>query len=117
MYIVVEFHETFEYFLLCFLRYAVAGVLTVDVEALVLLAVTHLDVSLVGVFGGIGDKVGNDLLEAAVVNDGREAGVRILFQEFYSRGQNLFIERLADVVEGACEVDFVGFDTDASGIQ
>ena len=72
--------------------------------------VTHLDEALVGILHGIGDKVGEHLLYAALVEDGTAGGIGIVLDELYPRLLHSLGERLADVVEEQGEVYLRGFD-------
>ena len=40
--------------------------------------------SLVGIFHGIGDEVGDDLMDTGVVENGDETVVRVLLDEFHA---------------------------------
>ena len=67
---------------------------------------------LLGVLDGIGDEVGDDLLNAPDVEGGGQMAVRIVFDELHGTLGILYtqFERLADVVEGWGEVYIVWHD-------
>ena len=72
--------------------------------------VAHFDEALVGILHGIGDEIGEHLLDAALVEDGTAGGVGIVLDELYARLLHSLGECLADVVEEQGEVYLRGFD-------
>ena len=110
LYEVVELDEAFEDAGLLFQRNTCTRVFTIEEDAAVLLTIAHADMSLVGIFDGIGDEVGKQLLQSATVEYGGIGGVGIILQERDASLLYALLERQADVVEGACKVYLLGFD-------
>ena len=72
--------------------------------------VTHFDISLVGIFHGVGDKVGEHLLYAPLVEHCDAVSIRIVLDEFHAWLLHALGKRLTDVVEHLSEVNLLGFD-------
>ena len=72
LYEVVEFDETLEDGILLFLWDTCTSVFAIEVDTAVLFAVAHLDVAFLRIFDGVGDEVGEDLLDAAFVEQSGE---------------------------------------------
>ena len=72
--------------------------------------VAHLDETLMGVFDGVGDEIGEHLLHTALVEHGGACGVGIVLDELHAWLLNTLGKRLADVVEDRREVALFGLD-------
>ena len=70
-----------------------------------------------GVFDGIGDKVGDHLLYTSVIDLGHECRVWIVFDECHTGLLDTGLQRLTDVVEALGEVHFPWYDLDATVIN
>ena len=73
--------------------------------------------SLVGVFDGIGQEVGDDLLDATVIDHRQVVLVGIVLEEPYTRLLHPHLQLLAQTVEGLGEVDFCRFNLYAARVQ
>ena len=113
---VVQFDETIEDLLLMLFGNTGTSVFAVDVQLPVVVTVAHLDVALMGVLHGVGDEIGDDLLDASVVNMCDEGSIWILLDELHARFQHTTLQRFADIIETLGEVDFFRFDVHATGI-
>ena len=82
LYEVVEFDEAFEDAGLQVKGNARTRVFAIEIDAVAFFAIAHTDMSLLGIFHGIGDEVGEQLLQTACVKYGGESGVGIVFLEF-----------------------------------
>ena len=58
-----------------------------------------------GIFDGIGDKIGNDLLDAPIVHVNYQRRHRVILLELHTRFLHTLLERLADVVKLMREID------------
>ena len=72
--------------------------------------VAHLDETLMGVFDGVGDEIGEHLLHTAFVEHGGARGVGVVLDELHAWLLNTLGERLADVFEDGREVALGGLD-------
>ena len=72
--------------------------------------VTHLDETLMSVFDGVGDEIGEHLLHTALVEHGGACGVGVVLDELHARLLHALGERLADVVEDGRDVALGGLD-------
>lgn len=106
---VVELDESVEDAGLFVTRDAGTRVFTIDVKsaaAIALLnAVSDFDVPLVGILDGVGDEVGNDLLNTSPVEDGRKGFVGIVLHELYTRLFHMLGHCVADVVKRLRKID------------
>ena len=100
LHIVVQLYKAFEHFLLVFLRNAGSRILAVDADTFVLLCVAHFDMSLLGVFHGIGHEVGDHLLYTARVEMCGERLVGIVLDKLHLRVLHTFCGCGTDIVEG-----------------
>lgn len=115
---VVDLIEPFEDLGLCLFGDSVTRILTIDVQALTLIAfngsgfltVAYLDMPLMGVFHGIGGEVDDDLRQAFGIDLDRKGGVRIVFQELHTWFLYPGAQRLKQLVERLGEIDLGGFD-------
>ena len=107
---VVELDEALEHAGLLLLGNTGTGVLAIEVDTLLLLAIAHLDMTLMGVLHGIGNEVGEHLLDAALVERGGEGGIRIVLDELHAGLLYALGEGLTDVVEHLSEVARLGLD-------
>ena len=126
LYEVVELDETLEDGGLLLLGNTGTGVFAVEIHALSaivimshfslfisrLLAIADTDVSLVGVLDGIGDEVGEDLLQASLVDIGGIGVVGVVLDKLHTGFLNTLCQCLADVVKDLRKVDMLGFDGD-----
>ena len=80
------------------------GFLTAILRDASLFAIAHLDMPLVGIFYSIGDKIGEQLLDAALVKEGKIALVRILLDKLHAWFLHTLFECLTDVIEGLGDV-------------
>ena len=114
LYVVVQLDEALKDAVLLLLGYTGTGVLAVDVEPVLVVAlfttVAHLDMSFVGVFDGVRDEVCDNLLHASLVECRRIGGVGVVLLELDASFLHTLCNGLADVVEDLCEVDVAGFD-------
>ena len=110
----IELDETVEHHLLFVLRDADAGILAVEVHAVLLIAVAQSDVALFGELYGVGDEVGEHLLDTFKVERGNEGVVGILLDELQFLAMHALLEGQADVVEGGSEVDGLGLDCECA---
>ena len=125
LYEIIDLIETLEDLRLCLFGDTFASVLTIDVQALALLAlngsglltVANLDMPLMGVFHSVGDEVGDDLRQAFGIDLDRKGVVRIVFQELYGWILHPGAQRLEQLVEGLGEIDLEGFDVHVSARQ
>ena len=96
---VVELDKTLKHTGLFLLGNTGAGILTIEVDTIVLLSVAHLDMALVGVLHGVGGEVGQHLLDTAYVKHNREGVIGIVLNELHPRFFHALGQGLADVVE------------------
>ena len=109
LHVVIQLDKAFEDSLLLVLGNARTGVLAIEVESGLGVAlfptIAHTDVTLLGVLDGISDKVSQQLLYAPLVEHGRTCIVGIVLQERQPRLLNALLQRHADVVEDWCQID------------
>ena len=110
----VELDEAFEYRCLLVGGDALAGILAEEVEAVVLRLPAEADMTLGGELHGVGDEVGEHLLDAANVDDGGKMVVGTFPQEFHVGVLNALGQGGADVVEVYGEVGLLRFDGEVS---
>ena len=73
--------------------------------------------SLVGIFHGIGDEIGDDLMDTGIVENGDETVVRVLLDEFHTWLLHTLLQRFANVVETLGKVHFCRLYTDATSVE
>ena len=125
LYEIIDLIEALEDLRLCLFGDTFASVLTIDVQALALLAlngsglltVANLDMPLMGVFHGVDDEVGDDLRQAFGIDLDRKGVVRIVFQKLYGWILHPGAQRLEQFVERLGEIDLEGFDVHVSARQ
>jgi hypothetical protein len=109
--VVVELDKAFKDAIKLVLGNASTCVLAIDVESLTSLtllgAIAHTDMPLLGVLDGIGDKVGDDLLNTALVDADRKRITRTVTQELHARLLYTLSQRFTDVGELTDEVDML----------
>ena len=121
LYVVVQLDEALEHLLLVFLGNTGTGVLAIDVETrlalALLLAITHANVALLGVLHGVGHEVGQHLLDAAVVHLGNETLQRGVLLELHAGVLHALGQRDAGALELLGKVDLGRNDIDAATTQ
>ena len=111
---IVYLEETLEYLRLGFFADAGTGVFAVKVKSIVLLtigcsaglgAVAKLDVALLGVLNGIGNKIKYYLRHAVGIDADLQLGVGVIFDKLHTGLLNARQQRLEELVELGCEID------------
>ena len=85
LYEVVQLDETFEDASLLLQWNTCSCVFAVEQKAAIFFAIAHADMSLMGVFDGIGDEVGEKLLQSACIEHGGVGRVWIVLLELNTR--------------------------------
>ena len=85
LYEVVEFYKSVENLVLGFLWYSVARIFAIYIKSLILVSVSNLNMSLMGIFYSICYEVCDNLLYSSVIDNCFECLIRILLYKLYSR--------------------------------
>ena len=110
LYVVVKLNKALEHSILLVLRDTSTSILAIEVYAVFLLAISQLDVALMGVLDGICGEVGQYLLDTSFIECSHKRVVWIVLDELYTSLVNTLGQRLADVIEYLCKVNLLWFD-------
>ena len=118
LYKIIQLYKAVEYFPLVLLGYASTGIFAVDVQAFLILShlllITNLYMPLLGIFDGIGNKVGYYLLGTSAINGCDIGGVGTLYQEFYFGVLDALCQRGGHAVKTLGKVGSGGLDDDVA---
>ena len=121
MYKVVELDETLKDAVLLIFGDASTRILTIEVDAVILFTIAHLNMSFLGILYRVGGEVGEHLGNTPLVERGGESCVGVILDKLYTCLLHTEGQCLTDVIEGWRKVECLGFDgeglTHAGGFE